>query len=279
MYHISSAVPEFDLPPSWYAGIDPPPPSGRGQGLVIMSDLRSLDFTFGDPLSPWPVERMRDGVTQLAALHGKTWGASLATYPWLAGEPPIHSIMLQLMAPTAWAARFDDPAARPPVPDYLVDRMRVVAGFEALWRQNEAHARFRCVLHGDAHVGNTAVSPAGAPRFLDMQAAFAGPAMHDVAYFIAGAQDIEARRQNERGLVAHYLAELERFGAPRFAVDDVDVWDEYRKQHFHGFAWALAPPVMQGQDLVHAMSERYAAAIFDHQSLELIETLAAVAAA
>lgn len=274
-YSIGPVVPEFRLPPSWYAGVDGP--LGRGQGLVIMTDLRPLSFTFGDPLSPWPVGRVRDGLTQLAALHAKTWHAPLATYPWLANEAPIRDIIRQLMAPAAWAVRFGDAAARPPVPDYLAERDRVVAGFEALWRQDEANARFRCVLHGDAHIGNTSISPGGAPGFLDLQGAFAGPAMHDVAYFIVGAQEVDARRQNERDLVTYYLAELERFGAPTFDVNSDEVWDEYRKQQFHGFAWALAPPAMQTRQMVDAMSGRHAAAIMDHQSLELIEGLAAAA--
>lgn len=41
-----------------------------------------------------------------------------------------------------------------------------------------------------------------------------------------------------------------------------------------GFAWALAGPMMQPKEVVDAISQRHCAAIMDHRSLELLESLA-----
>lgn len=49
---------------------------------------------------------------------------------------------------------------------------------------------------------------------------------------------------------------------------------EYRKYQMQGFAWALAGPMMQPKEIVDAISARHCAAIIDHQSLELLESLA-----
>lgn len=49
---------------------------------------------------------------------------------------------------------------------------------------------------------------------------------------------------------------------------------EYRKYQMQGFAWALAGPMMQPKEIVDAISQRHCAAILDHQSLELLESLA-----
>lgn len=40
-----------------------------------------------------------------------------------------------------------------------------------------------------------------------------------------------------------------------------------------GFAWALAGPMMQPKEVVDAISPRHCAAILDHQSMELLESL------
>lgn len=43
-----------------------------------------------------------------------------------------------------------------------------------------------------------------------------------------------------------------------------------------GFAWALAGPMMQPKEVVDAISQRHCAAIMDHHTLELLESLAGV---
>lgn len=54
--------------------------------------------------------------------------------------------------------------------------------------------------------------------------------------------------------MSYYLDALERFGGPRFALNEV--WDEYRKRVLYGLAWALTAPQMQPESVILAMTRR-----------------------
>lgn len=174
-----------------------------------------------------------------------------------------------LWAPENWQRRFFDNggATCPPIQDELKDRARVVAAFHTLWRTTDS--RLQTMTHGDAHLNNTFVTSGGQPGFLDWQAPHPNSALHDVAYFITGAMEVEDRRRHERDLLAGYLEDLAGAGAPRFAVEDV--WEEFRRQQLHGFVWSLTDPAMQPREIVDSFSGRHAATIKDHGSLEIIE--------
>jgi hypothetical protein len=181
----------------------------------------------------------------------------------------LREVILSLLAPEAWAGRFDDPVAKPPVPDYLVDRERVIRGFKTLWATT--NEKLKCVVHGDSHIGNTFITPQGEPGFLDWQGLHTYSALHDVSYFIVGALSVEDRRANEVELLDHYLAMLKERGGPELKREEI--WDDYRKHMFHGFAWSLTPPMMQPKDKVDVMTDRHCKAIDDHKTLELLESL------
>ena len=87
-----------------------------------------------------------------------------------------------------------------------------------------------------------------------------------------GALDIEDRRQHEESIVSHYLATLSSRGGPE--LQWAEIWDDYRKHVLHGFVWSLSDPQMQPKEYVYAMTKRYVAAIEDHKSLELVESMA-----
>ncbi|KAL2166186.1 hypothetical protein VTG60DRAFT_3146 [Thermothelomyces hinnuleus] len=263
-YHIAPTV-SMRLPPVWYAGSD----TVTGQGIVVLDDLKAKGYKFGDPLEAWPVERVRAGVEELAKLHAKTWGAKPADFPWLKEGLSLREVILSLMGESEWPKRFFDEAAKPPVTDEMTNRERMIRAFKTLWATtNQDHL---CVVHGDSHIGNTFITPSGEPGFLDWQGLHFNSFLHDVTYFIVGALTIEDRRANEDELFEHYLATLHKAGGPK--LDKEAVWDDYRKHHFHGFAWALTPPMMQPKDKVDAMTARHVAAIVDHKSLELLESL------
>ncbi|KAK3297419.1 kinase-like domain-containing protein [Chaetomium fimeti] len=263
-YHIAPTVP-MRLPPVWYCGSD----TVTGQGIVVFDDLKAAGCTFGNPLEAWPVERVRVGVEELALLHAKTWGAKEEDFPWLKEGLSLREVILSLMTEPAWAGRFLDEAAKPPVPDSMLDRERMIRAFKTLWATtNQDHM---CVAHGDTHIGNTFVTAAGEPGFLDWQGLHANSCIHDVTYFVVGALTVEDRRAHEVELFDHYLVKLHEAGGPK--LERAAIWDDYRKHHLHGFAWALAPPLMQPKDIVDAMTERHVAAMVDHQSMELLESL------
>ncbi|KAF4974287.1 hypothetical protein FZEAL_8791 [Fusarium zealandicum] len=262
-YYIGPTV-NVPLPQTVYCGTD----TVNGQGIVVMADLKADGYTFGNPLEAWPASRVQAGVEQLAILHAKTWDSKPEDFPWASKTVSLREAIVGLVSPEEWDKRFAGDA-RPPVPEHIVDRERVTATFKALWKLS--NSTLNCLVHGDAHIGNTFISPAGLPGFLDWQVIHVSSAMHDVAYFIIGSLSIEDRRKHEKRLVQHYLDALHQAGAPKFEIEEI--WNEYRMHAFHGIAWALAGPMMQSREVVDVMTERHCAAIVDHKSIELLEGL------
>ncbi|KAL6917052.1 hypothetical protein ACHAPO_009337 [Fusarium lateritium] len=251
---------KIPLPRTIYAGTD----TVNGQGIVVLEDLKAQGYTFGNPLEAWPVSRAEASVKQLATLHASTWGSSGDDIPSLSKTVSLRDAVVGLLAPGEWEKRFA-PDARPPVPAYMENRELIAATFKALW---DSETKMNCLVHGDAHIGNTFISPSGEPGFLDWQVIHPGSAMHDVAYFIIGSLSIDDRRQHEKTLLQSYLEALRAAGGPEILLEDA--WEEYRKQAFHGFAWVLAGPMMQKREIVDVMSERHCTAIDDHKLIELL---------
>lgn len=219
-HHIAPQIPGLRLIPSYWCGVDHP--SGKGQGIVILQDVRAAGYTFGDPLQTWPVDRVRGALSQLAHLHAATWGAKQADFPWVPREFGMRDVIQGMMSEENWGARFADPAVRPPIPDvFWTDRERMVRCMRTLWDTTDQ--RMVCMVHGDTQVGNTFIDPQGRPGFLDWQCPHVNSAVHDVTYFMSGALTIEDRRQHERELYGFYLEELCRAGGPKFEIEDV--WD------------------------------------------------------
>ncbi|KAI1428014.1 kinase-like domain-containing protein [Xylaria sp. FL1777] len=257
---IAPGLKGMDLPKAYWAGHTPK------QGIVVMEDLAARGCQFGNPVDTWPVYRVRQGVEQLAALHAKTWGVCPEDYPWLTSD--YDQAILTLMQTYSTVVNGSD---RPYMHEYLRDQERMTAVLKKHYRTR--NPKFQCLLHGDAHLGNTYLDK-GAPRFLDWQMIHIGTAFHDVAYFIAGALTIENRRKYEWKLLDHYLSILEKFGVRKnLKTSDQDLRIEYRKSFLSGIGWLMCPYEMQPRDCVHAMAVRYAAAIDDHKVLELVESL------
>ncbi|OTB07493.1 hypothetical protein M426DRAFT_19836 [Hypoxylon sp. CI-4A] len=256
---IAPSLDHMEIPKSWWAG------HNAKQGIVVLDDLAVRGCEFGNPTEAWPVSRVRAGVEQLAALHAKTWNAKPADYPWLTSD--YDQALLTLMK--TYDAVVNSPG-RPEIHDYLKDQERVTAVLKKHY--GSRNPKFRCLLHGDAHIGNTYLEN-GEPRFLDWQMIHIGSSFHDVSYFIGSALTIEDRRANEWELLDHYLATLHKFGAPAFSSKDEDVRVEHRKSYLVGVGWLMCPYEMQPKECVHAMAARFSAALDDHKTLELVESL------
>ncbi|KAK3317900.1 kinase-like domain-containing protein [Apodospora peruviana] len=248
----------INLPKTWLAS----------QGVIVMDDLAAAGHTFGTPSVSWSVAAVLAGVEQLAALHAKTWGVTPEKYPWLRPADHYDQALLHLMQTYEQVVMSPD---RPPnVPSYMKDQARVTAVLKKHYASR--NPRFRCLLHGDAHVSNTYLEDKK-PRFLDWQMVHIGSAFHDVAYFVGGALDVETRRANEMGILEHYLVTLGKFGGPVLEVGDQEVVTEYKKGLLAGIGPIMCPYEMQPREWVFPMAQRYAAALDDHKVLELVEEL------
>jgi hypothetical protein len=260
---------EIDLavPACWYAAHDPT----LRQGIVILDNLAAAGASFGEPTQAWSTDAVAQGLELLAPLHAATAGASVERYPWLTRLSPIRMLAEQtFLSKPYWESHFGSEEA-PPMPEELLDRERVLSAFKALWRLEDDTES--AISHGDTHIGNTYFDSAGRPRFLDWQTVCAAPPIDDVTYFIGGALTVEDRGASEKDLLKHYLSALAAAGGPEASVDDW--WPDYGCHHLHGLLWATTGSASQPYERVCAMTERYATAMQDHETLSALKSAAA----
>jgi hypothetical protein len=243
-----------ELPRAFYAAAEPE------QGIVILEDLRSRDAEFGVPTSLWGVDGVAEALEVQAGWHGALWGTTREELTWLPiGAAAARAAFEIMLAPE----QFHPLIARDEVPELsagLRDDDRIRRAFRALWAIDDVAEH--TINHGDAHFGQLYRVPGGGIAFLDWQTPCLAPWSHDVAYFLGSALSVADRRARERDLLEHYLDALAAAGGPR--LDRDDAWDDYRRHTLHGFAWMCVPTVMQPSEIVRVMTERYAAALEDH---------------
>lgn len=252
-------APKLGLPLArhWFAGSEP------GMGVLIMDNMAAMNFTFGTPTEPWSAEFVSKALDILAILHASTWARSFPEVSWLRVGSPAHRGYTEfLMSEKHWKEREADPEVYRLLP-YLANRERCVRGWHALWQYDATHSQ--CLVHGDAHLGNTCIDPSGQPFFID----WSGPCISnwaiDVAYFITGALTVADRRAHEGELLFHYLDRLRTRGGPR--LEREEAWADYRRHLIQGMNWGVLPPTMQARENVAAMGERYGIAMMDHDTL------------
>jgi len=88
------------------------------------------------------------------------------------------------------------------------------------------------LLRGDAHIGNTYLTPGGDVGFLDWQVARRGNFSLDLGYFLQGALTTDDRRANERELLAEYRDALALPAAELPSQDEIRL--RYRASVAHG---------------------------------------------
>jgi aminoglycoside phosphotransferase (APT) family kinase protein len=258
--HLAPAL-KIPLPRCWYADQDPE----TGQGIVVLEDLHDsgVEFpTMVDPLSPAAVA---EALAVLASLHAATWdGQGLETSGWLTvGSPVQRQIIRIMLGEDHWNYHLGLPRGEG-LPESMLDRERVLAGFEELWSADDAAPHV--LSHGDAHMGNLYFRPD--PAFLDWQGVCRAPWADDVTYLIGGALTTEDRRAHERDLLDGYLEALRTCGVTPPDADTA--WAAYRRHHLHGFVWLLVPEAMQPEPVCAAMGRRYAWACDDHRVFDAL---------
>jgi hypothetical protein len=256
-------APQLDMPlfRVWYASAD------EHQGVVVFDDLRRSGTTFTTAGTAWTEDLVAAALEVQATWHAATWGFPADRHAWLvSGNQILAAATDQLFSEEHWNAHTADPATVE-IPERFRDRARIEAAERALFRlqATSVHA----LSHGDAHIGNTYISPDGQPGFYDWQTFCLAPPLDDASYFIAGALTTEDRREHEQDLLRHYLAALAAHGAPAPKWDEA--WRAYRAYQVHGFFWAVLPTEWQPVACSIPMAERYMAAMADHDTLELLE--------
>ncbi len=244
--------------PSFYADVDP----ATHHGVIITEDVAQGGAVFLDALSRYTADQAAESLEQYAILHGRTWASDRLDRPWLG---PRIERTLRARGLQEIRGNFDGPIGAG-APEEVRDAERLL---DAVGRLPPllARAEPRCLLHGDAHVGNLYLDVAGRPCLVDWQLVQAGPWYLDVGYHIGCAVSVEDRRHTERDLLGHYLEHLAAAGGRTPSWDEA--WNSIRIGMVYGFfLWAItlkvAPPITT------AMLERLGTAVADHDALAAV---------
>ncbi|KAK7211397.1 hypothetical protein V2G26_018575 [Clonostachys chloroleuca] len=257
--NVAPRVPQLNLPKILWSG------KTAENAQFVMTDVATTEgYVFAEAVDTWPINRVKLVVEQFAALHAATWGIKAEDAPWL--DDHYEEAVLGLCGMWDAIVLAED---RPPVPEYMKDKERMIPAIKTWF--GTRNPKFGCILHGDAHIGNTAWSEqTKAPMIVDWQIIHRGSCFTDIAYYIMTALTIEDRKAHEKDLIDHYLAKLHEFGAPRLSRQDPEVMAEYRKGLMAGYSWVLCPYTMQKKDRVWAIVSRLVSAMEDHNPVELL---------
>jgi hypothetical protein len=246
---------------AFYADVDPL----THHGVVISEDVVEQGATFLDALSVFSPDQAAQSLEQYAVLHGRTWGWDHLADPRLL--PRVEATLRARGVPEI-RGNFDGPiGAGVPLEIRNAERLvRVVGLLQGLLSSAEP----RCLLHGDAHIGNLYLEASGRPCLVDWQLVQRGPWYLDVGYHIACAIGVDDRRRTERDLLMHYLEHLGAEGG------EVPTWDEAWKLVRVGmvygfFLWAITLKV--APQITTAMLERLGTAVADHDAYSIIEQI------
>lgn len=233
--------------------------------VLLLEDMSAADMV--DQVSGCPRGRATQLVTALADHHARFWGESgLDGAPWLR---PLSDRRLTEVFATTVAEHW--PAVRRRFGDSL--DARVVALGDRLAEQvpcltAELARPPRTLAHGDLRLDNVFFAPAGQVSVCDWQLVDRSRGMRDMAYFVTQNLRTADRRSWEAGLVDTYLARLARQGVTGYERDEA--WHDYRVALVLGLVYAviacggLDGGGARGGDVTHAMFERSASAVLDH---------------
>jgi hypothetical protein len=238
-----------------YVAIDPE----TDASIIVMEDIVANRGLFMNPHRTFPVAVTRDSLSQLAQLHGSTWGlASVSDIDWVrTRRSPVGG----LHTAASLQALLDDGRAIGFPPE--------LRSGQILFNALEVHARYpvTCVLHGDPHTGNVYLDHDGRACFFDWETVQTGNWAQDVAYHVGTTLAIEDRRAHEQELLRHYLTELAAHGGP--SIDFEEGWELYRRSFSYGYLlWVIT--MIRGRDEVLAHMPRLATALSDHDTYRLL---------
>lgn len=256
------------LPNVYYADWDG---DGSGRGIVIMEDLGVAEGEFGNSEDHLGVDGVAKGLESLAVLHGALWDSDrLQQQSWLhrSMDTPVDTEQLLRMY------NYLDLNARKPeyqafLPAWLYETPELFAhAFDELAEFERAQTGPQCLVHGDAHQGNSFLRSSGERVWHDWQLVRRGTPWRDITYFMLGALTIDERRGSARNLLALYRESLIATGARH--VPDLDsIWECFRRWPVYGMQSWLANRDEWGQS-GKSMVERFFTAAEDMQTIQLL---------
>lgn len=267
-YHLASSWPQAPLPKTYFTDWDA---DGGGRGIVVMEDLGLAAGQFGHSTDHLGVDGVAAGLESLATLHGATWGsAQLQQQAWLpvSMANPVDCDGLLRMY-NYIQVNLSKPEYQRVLPSWMYDSPQLFShAFDEMAAFEREQTSPGCLIHGDAHQGNSFLRPDGQRVWLDWQLARWGRPWRDVTYFMLGALTVAERQADAQRLLRVYREKLISLGAQGVLGQDA-AWEHLRRLPVWGMQTWMSNMDDWGQTGL-PMVERFFAAAEDWDTINLL---------
>lgn len=207
---------EFSQVPACYYGVAD---IDAGEVVLLLEDLANGEP--GDALGGCSIDEARSILNGLAEIHARCWGdRELLAMDWLGvWRASNHGRTERYPAQAAMAIDRYRERLRP---EFLSLISSLGESFQSIL--DELASAPETLAHGDFHLDNVMFMPSAAEPeayIIDWQSVMRGPAVLDVAGFLAESLEIEDRRIHERRLLAGYHEGLATGGVSDYPFEDM----------------------------------------------------------
>jgi hypothetical protein len=267
-YHLLREGLRAPVPDAYFADWDD---DGRGNGLVVMEDLAISPGAFGTSDDHLGVDGVAAGLEALALVHGAMWDdPRLDAWLWLAPSMGTENDTEQVIDYWNYISfNLTDPAYQAVVPRVYDTPELMNHALDELSAWERASPGPRCLVHGDAHQGNSFLRAGGQRVWVDWQLVRKGSPWRDVCYFLVSSLTVPERRASDRDLVEHYRQRLLATGAADVPDRD-DAWQRFVRWPAYGAQAWLGNINQWGQRNGVAIVERQFAALEDYDTVSVL---------
>jgi hypothetical protein len=238
----------------------------------MMEDLGSTPGQFGNSTHHLGVDGVAKGLETLAVLHGALWDSpTLDAQPWLHTSMDTEVDNEQLLRMyNYWALNLAKPEYKAILPKWMYETPELFShAYDELATFEMAQTAPRCLVHGDAHQGNSFLRADGQRVWHDWQLVRKGRPWRDLTYFMIGALTIDERRASEGDLIKHYRQALSATGAQGVLGQD-EAFEQYRRWPVYGMQAWVANVDQWGQGGTINIVDRFFTAADDLDTIKLL---------
>ncbi|MEZ5244210.1 MAG: phosphotransferase [Acidimicrobiales bacterium] len=183
--------------------------------VLLLEDLAPAEI--GDQVAGASLERVGRVLEAAAGVHAATWGDKAPDPgPWLVSGGVAPKIFQASFLGTRKKFLKSEGKHVSPHMKTLLDRM----GIDGIERGRRIHRDLpQCLVHGDLRLDNIFFAGDDVTALIDWQLTRIGPAVVDVAYFIAGSVEPEVTESEVDALLARYHTALVAAGVDDYPYD------------------------------------------------------------